>query len=172
MIGSVEKLNGRQSCLAKIGTGGNILRTRASFLHLMAAPRSHQRNDDIPLRAYPPAGSGLQKQQARVKPITARHQSQPTDRYRPPSPPVSTRVVVAKKRKSVDPGPGPGKAADPPVVEAYAIPISEYTSRVLPGKLDINKQFSKGYMASTPIKQPPLPNMTLSSLWHAVSEYT
>ena len=171
MIGSVEKLNGRQSCLAKIGTGGNILRSRASFLPLMAAPRSHQRNDDIPLRAYPPAGSGLQKQQARVKPIAAR-QSQPTDRCRPPSPPVSARVVVAKKRMSVDPGPGLGKAADPPVVEAYAIPISEYTSRVLPGKLDINKRFSKGYMARTPIKQPPLLNMTLSSLWHAVSEYT
>ena len=38
MIGSVEKLNGRQSCPAKIGTGGNIWQSRASLLAVMKAP--------------------------------------------------------------------------------------------------------------------------------------
>ena len=97
-----------------------------------------------------------------------RRQSVPTDRYRPSSPPASARVVGAKKRKSVDPE--PGQAVDQPVVEAHAIPIREHTGRVNPGKLDINKRLSKGYMARTPIKQPPLLNMTLSTLWHPVSQ--
>ena len=99
-------------------------------------------------------------------------QSVPTDRYRPPSPPASARVVVARKRKSVEPATGQALADDPPVVEAHAIPISGDTGRILLGKLDINKRFGKTYIARNPVKQPPLPEMTLSSLWHAVSEHT
>ena len=38
MIGSVEKLNGHQSCPAKIGTAGNIHSSRATFLPVMVAP--------------------------------------------------------------------------------------------------------------------------------------
>ena len=93
--------------------------------------------------------------------------------YRPPSPPASVRVVVARKRKSVEPatglatGPAPG-----PVVEAHAIPVSGDTGRILLWKLDINKRFGKTYIARNQVKQPPLPEMTLSSLWHAVSEHT
>ena len=39
-------------------------------------------------------------------------QSVPTDRYRPPSPPASARVVVARKRKSVEPATGQALADD------------------------------------------------------------
>ena len=51
-------------------------------------------------------------------------------------------------------------------MEAHATSISEHTSHVIPGKLDTNKRFSnftKGYMARTPITQPPLLSMTFSS---------
>jgi hypothetical protein len=136
--------------------------------------------DDIPpLGRGAGRGRGRVKQQARVQPIKgrlpARRNHVPTDRYRPPSPPTqsSPRIVVAKKKKSV-PGSQPEASADLPVVtvQAHAIPISEYTSRIMPGKLELNKRFNKTYMARTPMKQPPLPNMTLSSLWHAVSKNT
>ena len=70
---------------------------------------------------------------------------------------------MVKKRKVT-----PAIAAEPTVVEAFALPISEQSNRVLVGKLDINKRFPKGYMSSEPIKEPPLANMTLSSIWKAV----
>ena len=100
-------------------------------------------------------------------PDSFRRVSHPTDRYRPPSPkrppsPPKTPRIVVKKRK-VDPA-----ISEPIVVEAFAVPVSEQSNRVLVGKLDINKRFPKSYMSSEPIKQPPLQNMTLSSIWHAV----
>ena len=135
--------------------------------------------DDIPpLGRGAGRGRGRVKQQARVQPIKAgrlpaRRNHVPTDRYRPPSPPTqsSPRIVVAKKKKSV-PGSQPEASADLPVVtvQAHAIPISEHTSRIMLGRLELNRRFSKNYMARNPIKKPPLPNMTLSSLWHAVSK--
>ena len=97
---------------------------------------------------------GRKKQMATIRPQPSVPDSfcrvsQPTDRYRPASPPKTPRIVV-KKRK-VNPA-----IAEPTVVEAFAVPVSEQSNRVLVGKLDIYKRFSKGYMSSEPIKQPPL----------------
>jgi hypothetical protein len=75
-----------------------------------------------------------------VKRLPARRPQVPTNRCRPPptpTPPASARVIVAKKRKSGTPGPD----VNLPVVAAHAIPISEHTSQVMPGQLDINKRF-------------------------------
>jgi hypothetical protein len=58
-----------------------------------------------------------------------------------------------------------------PVVTAHAILMSEHTSRVMPGQLVINQRFGKSCMARSPTKKSPLPNTTLSSLWHSVNEH-
>ena len=115
-------------------------------------------DDDAPLRVYPPAGRGRQKQKARVKPMAPCRQLLPTDRYSAVSARQREDCCLEEEEVSRS-GPGPGPAVDPPVVDAHAIPISEHTSRVMPGQLDINKRFSKGYIRTT-IKQTPLPNMT------------
>ena len=85
---------------------------------------------------------GRKKQKATVRasvPDSFLRMSQPTNRYLPQSPPKTPRVVV-KKRK-VNPA-----IAEQTVVEAFAVPISEQSNRVLVGKLDINKSYPKGYM--------------------------
>jgi hypothetical protein len=87
-----------------------------------------------------------------------------TERY---SPPESTRVVV-KKRKSLQSSPQ-DISEDP---DADSIPVSEQSSRIMPGRLEINKRFPKDYMSSNPSMRAPIRNMTLSSLWHAVSNVT
>jgi hypothetical protein len=94
-------------------------------------------------------------------------QSIPTDRYRPPSPSASTRVVVAKKRKSVEVTAGP---VEPVVVQAHAVPISAESGRAIIGQHEISRKFNKNHVSIKPVKTPPLPDMTLSSFWHAVSQ--
>ena len=98
------------------------------------------------------------------RPSSAGRQSIPTDRYKPPSPPAgaSSRVVV-KKRKSVE------STSEPVVVEAHAVPISADSGRVMIGQHEISRKFNKNHVAIKPVKEPPLPDMTLSSFWHAVS---
>ena len=95
----------------------------------------------------------------------------PTDRYRPPSPlqeraSASPRVVVKKRQKIAAQA-----EEEATVVEAFAIPISEKSHRVMPAQTDLNKRFGKHYMARNPKKNPPFVNMTLSSTWHAVYYY-
>jgi hypothetical protein len=58
-----------------------------------------------------------------------------------------------------------------PVVTAHAILISEHTSPIMSGQLVINQRFGKSYMARSPIKKLPLPNTTVISFWHSVSEH-
>lgn len=87
----------------------------------------------------------------------------------PMSPPAGsgTRVVVARKRKSVEPGP-----VEPVVVEAHAVPICADSGRVMMGQHEITRKFNKNHIAIKPVKEPPLPDMTLSAFWHAVSHTT
>ena len=125
-------------------------------------------------RAAAAGGGGRKKQLARVRTgnETPRRASVPTQRYSPEDkdraqrqPGDATTRVVVKKRKA----PATSDVeSDVQVVEAHAIPVSEHSNRALLGQLDINKRFGKGYMARRPIKKCPLPDATLSSLWHAV----
>jgi hypothetical protein len=82
-----------------------------------------------------------------------------TDHYTPPD---TARVIVAKKRKQ-------HRQESPPAVNTHEIPISVQSNRAMAGHLEINKRFPKTYMSTEPIKDAPLPNMTLSGTWHAVS---
>jgi len=114
------------------------------------------------------AGGRRVKQVAkRVTAAPSGRQSIPTDRYRPPSPSASTRVVVAKKRKSVEVTAGP---VEPVVVQAHAVPISAESGRAIIGQHEISRKFNKNHVSIKPVKTPPLPDMTLSSFWHAVSQ--
>ena len=94
------------------------------------------------------------------------------DRYTPPAPPEtppSVRVVVKKRKSEADTTPSatsPSEESTP-----FAIPVSAQSSRVMPGELHINKRFSKTYMSIHPLRPAPLDDMTVSSLWHAVSLY-
>jgi len=143
--------------------GGGTAATAASDPHATD-------DDDVPLSR----SGGRQKQRARVRsqppravPTSdARRTSVQTKRFRPEDTrdsPTAPRIVV-KKRK----GNTPTKETDMPVVEAHAIPVSEYSHRVMLGQLDINKRFPKNYMAKRPIKKSPIAKATLSSIWHAV----
>ena len=91
------------------------------------------------------------------------------DRYAPPETPPSVRVVVKKRKSEADTTPSatsPSEESTP-----FAIPVSAQSSRVMPGELHINKRFSKTYMSIHPLRPAPLDDMTVSSLWHAVSLY-
>ena len=95
----------------------------------------------------------------------------PTDRYRPPSPlqeraSASPRVVVKKRRKIAAQA-----EEEATVVEAFAIPISEKSHRVMPAQNDLDKHFGRHYMARNPKKNQPFVNMTLSSTWHGVRRH-
>ena len=58
-----------------------------------------------------------------------------------------------------------------PVSDLPTLQMSAQSSRVMPGELHINKRFSKTYMSIHPLRPAPLDDMTVSSLWHAVSLY-
>ena len=60
-------------------------------------------------------------------------------------------------------------ATRPVVVEATAVPISAESGRVMMGQHEISRKFNKNHVAIKPVKKPPLPDMSLSSFWHAVS---
>jgi hypothetical protein len=121
------------------------------------------------------AGAGAFKQ-ANVRHLPALREQVPINRYRPPSPPANARILVVDKKKKRE---ADSAESDSPMVTAHAIPISEFTSRThcsasgrTVGQLAINKLFCKSYMALALINKLPVQNMTLSSLWHAVSERT
>jgi len=55
------------------------------------------------------------------------------------------------------------------VVVAHAVPISEYSKRVLLGQNRLNKQFGKTHLSRDALRRPPVSNMTLGQAFHAVN---
>jgi len=54
-------------------------------------------------------------------------------------------------------------------VVAHAVPISEYSKRVLLGQNRLNKQFGKTHLSRDALRRPPVSNMTLGQAFHAVN---
>ena len=111
---------------------------------------------------------GRKKAVSTVKPVPMTTHIDGRDRKRPERyiPPDTARVIVAKQRKKQ-------RQESPPAVNTHEIPISVQSNRAMAGHLEINKRFPKTYMSIDPIHDAPLPNMTLSGAWHAVScQYT
>jgi hypothetical protein len=103
---------------------------------------------------------------------------------------VPRKVVVhsAKKRKADGEDSATGKSrkkrrpaadassalSDEDVGElatAHAIPVSDISNRVLFGKLDLNQLFPKNHASPRTVKKPPVPNMSISSAYHAVRTF-
>ena len=91
--------------------------------------------------------------------------------------PQATKLVVKKQKLTrtaevelgitADQSGGVGITADADL--SRTIPISETNRRVLLGQVYLNKEFKKSYAAEHPVKKPSIPNMSISSAWHAVS---
>ena len=128
-----------------------------------------EEDDDFPILVKKP---GRVKQQAVYKPDRGtgkdRRISKPTERFAPPEPTTTVRVVVKKKRPSSGTS-VPEQAEVSEDSATLAIPVSSQTSRVMPGELHINKRFGKGFMSLRPRKPSPIADMTISSLWHSVT---
>ena len=128
-----------------------------------------EEDDDFPVVLKKP---GRVKQQAVYKPDRGtgkdRRVSKPTERFAPPEPTTTVRVVVKKKRPSSGTS-VPEQAEVSEDSATLAIPVSSQTSRVMPGELHINKRFGKGFMSLRPRKPSPIADMTISSLWHSVT---
>jgi hypothetical protein len=137
-----------------------------------AARDTDSESDELaPTKAQEPArGPGRQKQQARVKdrPMTTHKDSRERKQTSHYTPPDVTRVVGKKKRKAASANDGMDRDSST-VVESYTIPVSVQSHRAMAGSLDINKRLPKSYMSSDPSIDAPLPHLTLSGVWHAVS---
>ena len=160
---------GRTKSGGGAGGGGNCGGAGGGLAAGLAKGDDTQDNQPLFPEKVVAQGGGRKKQVAVFRPqpdteasrVARRKQ---TERYAPPE---STRVVV-KKRKSL-PSSSRDITEEP---DADSIPVSEQSSRVMPGRLEINKRFPKDYMSSNPRMRAPIRNMTLSSLWHAVSNVT
>jgi hypothetical protein len=149
-------------------------RGRPSTAASSAAARAGNTDSDSdvlpPTKAQEPARvGGRKKQQAKVReePRTTHNDSRErrqTDHFTPPD---VTRVVVAKKKRKAA---SANERMDSSTVgESYTIPVSVQSNRAMAGSLDINKRFPKSYLSSDPSIDAPLPHLTLSGVWHAVS---
>ena len=134
-----------------------------------AAPRNRQKQKAM--RIVQPEGQSQSKRA-----------SHPTNFYSPAPPAKRLKIGNGKaaasnaRRKSAADGeetedargscqPAGGVGS----VVAHAVPISEYSKRVLLGQNRLNKQFGKTHLSRDALRRPPVSNMTLGQAFHAVN---
>ena len=167
--GGAEKGAGKGAGGAEKGAGGEERGAGKGAGGAETGADVDEEDDDFPILVKKP---GRVKQQAVYKPDRGtgkdRRISKPTERFAPPEPTTTVRVVVKKKRPSSGTS-VPEQAEVSEDSATLAIPVSSQTSRVMPGELHINKRFGKGFMSLRPRKPSPIADMTISSLWHSVT---